>query len=89
MSEALVTDADAAPARVLSRGKNRFLRYWSLNMTLARRTGQGEFPGFSYSEDEWARMDALSDGISTGGICLGWARWCSATWPQRWSWWSW
>lgn len=70
MSQALATDADGATERVLSRGKNRFLRYWSLNMTLARRTGQGAFPGFSYSEDEWARMDALSGGISTGGIYL-------------------
>ena len=64
MSEALATVVDGAPARVLSPGKNRFLRYWSLNMTLARSTGQGAFPGFSYTDDEWARMDVLAGGIT-------------------------
>jgi hypothetical protein len=69
VSEAVAAVADA-PARVLSPGQHRFLRYWSLNMSLARRTGQATFPGFSYSDEEWARMDALSNGISTGGIYL-------------------
>lgn len=69
MSQTLATDADGA-ACVLSPGRNRFLRYWSLNMTLARRTGQATFPGFSYSVDEWARMDELSGGITSGGIYL-------------------
>ena len=70
MSEALATVVDGAPARVLSPGKNRFLRYWSLNMTLARSTGQGAFPGFSYTDDEWARMDVLAGGITSGGVML-------------------
>ena len=68
MSEAALIGA--APTRVLSPGKNRFLRYWSLNMTLARSTGQGAFPGFSYTDDEWARMDVLAGGITGGGVIL-------------------
>jgi hypothetical protein len=69
MSQALATDADGV-ARVLSRGKNRFLRYWSLNLILARRTGQAIMPGFSYSDAEWARMGELVGGITSGGIYL-------------------
>jgi hypothetical protein len=64
----LIVSPDASEA--LSRGQFRFLRYWALNMTLARRGGQAGFPGFSYTNDEWARMDVLSTGLTTAGICL-------------------
>ncbi|HEY1751884.1 MAG TPA: hypothetical protein VGG29_11500 [Caulobacteraceae bacterium] len=70
MSQAVEAEGPAAAPQALSRGRRRFLRYWSLNVVLARRKGQAGFPGFSYSDDEWARMDELSNGITTGGIYL-------------------
>ena len=58
MSDSLVSP-ELGDTRALSPGKFRFLRYWSLNITLARSMGQSEFPGFSYGDDEWARINAL------------------------------
>jgi hypothetical protein len=69
-----MSDSIASPelgeAPALSRGKFRFLRYWSLNITLARSMGQSQFPGFSYTDDEWSRMEVLSTGLTAAGIWL-------------------
>jgi hypothetical protein len=69
MSDSLVSP-ELGDTRALSPGKFRFLRYWSLNITLARSMGQSEFPGFSYGDDEWTRMEVLSTGLTTAGIWL-------------------
>jgi hypothetical protein len=61
---------DEVGAAPLTPAQFRFLRYWSLNMKLARRTGQDAFPGFSYDANEQARMDALATGASASAIML-------------------
>jgi len=70
MTDPLVADGAASVGRTLSRSQARFLRYWALNITLARRRGQPGFPGFSYDEAEWARLDQLSTGVTAGGFFL-------------------
>jgi hypothetical protein len=50
--------------------RRRFLRYWSLNITLAKRTGQGVLPGFSYDEAETSRMAELAAGATSSVIML-------------------
>jgi hypothetical protein len=57
-------------AESLSPGQFRFLRYWSLNMKLARAVGQGSFPGFAYEAEERARMDALAAGAHASAVLL-------------------
>ena len=66
----LLSHPDEDLVDLLSPGRFRFLRYWSLNMKLARGTGQGVFPGFSYDADEQARMDALAAGASATVIMV-------------------
>jgi hypothetical protein len=41
------------------------LAMWAKNMT-AIRDGKMEWPGFSYSDKEWQRMDALSAPVTNG-----------------------
>lgn len=41
------------------------LAFWAKNMTVIR-DGRMEWPGFSYDEAEWARMDALREAVSDG-----------------------
>jgi hypothetical protein len=62
------TNSEPAPA--LSVGRYRFLRYWSLNMWLASKSGWS-FPGFSYTDAEAQRLKAHADAIS-GGASLAW-----------------
>lgn len=58
----------------MSVGGYRLLRYWSLNLWLARRSGWS-FPGFSYTDAEAERLKALSDAIGgTAGLV-----WLAAT----------
>jgi hypothetical protein len=44
--------------------RRRFLRYWSLNITLALRSGQSVLPGFSYDGAETSRMAELAAGAT-------------------------
>src|SRR5471032_2321941 len=66
----LLSHPDEDLVDLLSPGRFRFLRYWFLNMKLARGTGQGVFLGFSYDADEQARMDALAAGASATVIMV-------------------
>jgi hypothetical protein len=50
----------ATDVRSLSPSRQRFLRYWSLNMTLVRQAGWAWPVGFTYSGDEEQRMAALA-----------------------------
>lgn len=62
---------DAPP---LPAGKFRFLRYWSVNIWLAQSTGWS-FPGFSYTDDETARIKALAGAASRTAVIV----WLAAT----------
>ena len=46
-------------------GVSARLAFWAKNM-LAIRDGRMEWPGFSYSDPEWARMDELGQAVSDG-----------------------
>ena len=50
-------------AQALTPSRRRFLRYWSLNMTLARTFGWVWMPGFTYGPNEWRRFEALAAAI--------------------------
>ncbi|HEY5070444.1 MAG TPA: hypothetical protein VII63_00290 [Caulobacteraceae bacterium] len=56
MSEPARAVAPSPPRRV-------FLRYWSLNVALARQAGWGWIPGFTYSQAEQRRMGELAAAI--------------------------
>ncbi len=48
----------------------RFLRYWSLNVALARRQGWAWIPGFPYSDAELARIEAIAASVSFGATAV-------------------
>lgn len=48
----------------------RFLRYWSLNVALARKQGWPSIPGFPYTDDEFSRIETIAAGISGGAVVL-------------------
>ena len=60
---------------MLSLSHRRFLKYWSLNMTLARSGGWGWTPGFSYDDAEWERIAALAETVPGFATFI----WLSAT----------
>jgi hypothetical protein len=43
------------------------LAFWAKNMTSIRRAGM-QWPGFSYTEPEWARMAELAGAVSDGAF---------------------
>jgi hypothetical protein len=67
-------DAGATLAVVTS-GESQVLRpdalvrlaFWAKNMTAIRNAGM-QWPGFSYTDAEWARMGVLADAVSDGAF---------------------
>lgn len=65
----------SSPAETrLSRRQCRFLRYWALNICVARRSGTAT-PGFSYEDAEWDRLFAIARTVSGSSIGV----WLAAT----------
>ncbi|MEI9984179.1 MAG: hypothetical protein WDN69_13815 [Aliidongia sp.] len=58
----------------MSRRQCRFLRYWALNICIARRSGTAT-PGFSYEDAEWDRLFAIARTVSGSSVGL----WFAAT----------
>lgn len=50
----------------LSKSKLARVAFWAKNMTVLRDTGYKWWPGFTYSDTEWAQMDKLAAPISGG-----------------------
>ena len=57
-------------SQALTPSRRRFLRYWSLNMTLARTFGWVWMPGFTYGPDEWRRFEALAAAIPRRAVTI-------------------
>lgn len=62
-------DADPTSAAPLGRGETARLAFWAKNMW-AIRDGKMEWPGFSYTDAEWGRMQVLAAPISDGRYTL-------------------
>jgi hypothetical protein len=59
----------------LSPFRNRFLRYWSLNVILARSSGYPRLMGFPYTDAEQLRIEAIAGTIPSRAVLT----WLSAT----------
>ncbi|HLY54080.1 MAG TPA: hypothetical protein VKS60_00900 [Stellaceae bacterium] len=53
---------------MLPPGDRRFLRYWSLNVALARSGGWESIPGFGYDEAERSRIATLAGAVPAGAV---------------------
>jgi hypothetical protein len=59
----------------ISAQNRRFLRYWAVNMSIARAAGWAWIPGFSYDAEETERLDAIAGTVSRNAVLI----WLMAT----------
>jgi len=70
-----VAGARAGADTLLSPFRNRFLRYWSLNVILAKSSGYRRILGFPYSDAEQRRIETIGGAIPSRAVLT----WLSAT----------